>query len=406
MTTPLRITYLAPFFDPATQFGGPITSMRQLCRGMAGRGHQVRVVTTDLGVGPDLPRDRWVARDGYRIWYGQSRASTRPAPYHAPMLRAPLDEALADSDLLHLQLGLTLVNVLGRRRAQAHGLPYLYTPRGVLCPHRLRDRGWSKRLFLHAFERRIVHGAAALHALTPKERDDLLGQGGEPARIHVIPNGIDMGDPATWPSGEPFREAHGIASDAPLVLFLGRLQRVKGLDLLLEAFAAARRDVPGLTLALAGPDEGAAEAARRQAARLGVDDAVRFTGKVDGVMRLSAFRAADVFALTSYSEGLPVAVLEACAIGAPVLLTDRCNLPEVAEARAGRVEPADAGRLTAALREMLADRAELAAMGERARRMIDERFAITSVVGRIEMLYRQVLGQAAAAGHAEVVGHG
>ncbi len=332
MAMRLRLTYLAPFYDPATQFGGPIVILRELCQSMAERGHVVRVVANDVGIDENFPRDQWLERDGYYIWYGRGGLLSKYAPYYTPHLRRPLNEALADSDLLHMPLGLTLVNALGRRLARQHGVPYVYSPQGVLCPHRLLDRRWSKWLFLHLFERRVVRDAAALQALTRKEYEDLRGQGGRPEQIHTIPNGIDMGDPGDWPSGEAFRHDWDIPADVPLVLFLSRVAPVKGLDLLVEAFAQAKREHPTLMLAVVGPDHGAVEPARRQAATLGITEALRFTGKLDGQARLSAFRAADIFALTSYSEGLPMAVLEACAMGVPALLTEGCQVPEVGEA--------------------------------------------------------------------------
>jgi len=390
---PLYIVHALPFFDPATRFGGPVAQLRRVCRELAAHGHRVSVVTTDLEIGPDLPRDRWIQRDGYRVWYATAHRLGRWAPYYAPRIREPLDECLPDTDVLHLSLSFTHLNIVARRRAAAHGVPYVYTPRSCLDPVRLRQRRLLKVGFLALHERRIIRDAAAVHVLTDVERGQAMRQGARPDQCVVIPNGAEFDPDADFPDGNVFREHARIDPDTPLVLFMGRLHRVKGLDLLVDAFARLRADVPGAHLVIAGPDEGERPAVEARVRRLGIAAAVRFTGRLDGALRLSAFRAADVFALTSYSEGMPNAVLEACAAGTPVLISEQCNMPEVAAYAAGRVVPIGAGSAAAmaiGLREMLADPVALREMGGNARRMVRERFAWPTVIGRLDGLYRRL----------------
>ena len=103
-------------------------------------------------------------------------------------------------------------------------------------------------------------------------------------------------------------------------------------------------------------------------------------------------RAADIFALTSYSEGMSNAVLEACASGTPVLITDRCNTPEVTEYGAGCVVPPQTGEIAKALRAMLADPQHLTTMGANGPRMVRERFALPAITDRIEAMYQRIAG--------------
>ena len=177
-----------------------------------------------------------------------------------------------------------------------------------------------------------------------------------------------------------------------MVLFMGRLHRIKGLDVLVDAFATLRGSLRAAQLVIAGPDEGERAAVEVRARRLGVSDAVHVVGRVDGDLRLAALRAADVFALTSHSEGMPNAVLEACASGTPVLISDRCNLPEVSSFAAGRIVEVRAGAVAGALVEMLADQPRLESMGENGRRMVRERFAFSTVIDRLERMYEQLAG--------------
>ena len=129
----------------------------------------------------------------------------------------------------------------------------------------------------------------------------------------------------------------------------------------------------------------------------GLSDAVHVVGRVDGDLRLAAYSAADVLALTSWSEGIPNAVLEACAAGTPVLISDRCNVPEVAAFSAGRIVPVSPAPVAAALGAMLADRVGLESMGANGRRMIRERFGFSTVIDRLEHLYDRLARLDAAA---------
>ncbi len=387
---PLSIVHALPFFDPATRFGGPVAQLRHVCRLLAERGHHVSVITTNLDVGPAVPRDRWVQREGYRVWYASAHRFGGCAPYYSPGVRAPLDACLAQAHVLHLSLSFTHMNIVARQRAAVHRVPYVYTPRSCLDPVRLRQRPLLKMGFLTLFERRIIRDAAAVHILTEVEREQVMRQGARSEQCVVIPNGAEFDPDAVGRDGIAFRSYAGIDRDTPLVLFMGRLHRIKGLDVLIDAFAAVRSHEPTVKLVIAGPDEGERSAVDARARRLGCTDAVHFVGRLDGDLRRSAFRAADVFALTSYSEGMPNAVLEACAAGTPVLVSDRCNLPEISAYGAGRVVAAEATSAAAALRKMLADPDGLKIMGANAQRMVRERFAFPAVIDRLEMLYERL----------------
>src|SRR5262245_62240223 len=96
-----RIVHALPYFDPATRFGGPVAQLRGLCRALAQRGHEISVVTTDAGVEDPLPRDRWLQRDGYRVWYARCGRGGAAPPHWVPRAQIPLAEALRGADALH-----------------------------------------------------------------------------------------------------------------------------------------------------------------------------------------------------------------------------------------------------------------------------------------------------------------
>jgi glycosyltransferase involved in cell wall biosynthesis len=254
----------------------------------------------------------------------------------------------------------------------------------------MRQRRLSKYAFLMLYERAIIRDAAAIQVLTESERDQVVRQGARPEQCVLVPNGVEVDTDTIFPDGAIFRKHFRIHKTAPLVLVLGRLQRAQAIDALIESFARVFASIPAARLVVAGADERARASIERQAKRLGIQQALLIVGRLDGNLRLAAFRAADVFTLLSASPGTFGTVLEAGAAGTALLVSDRCDLPEVARYGAGRVVRPEVDALAAALREMLADRPALKAMGEAARRMVRERFSFSTVVERVEQMYRSV----------------
>jgi glycosyltransferase involved in cell wall biosynthesis len=375
----LRLVKLMPFYGE--RFGGSARIADLICRELARRGHEVTVITSDLG-GPVL------AGSGYHVIACPTRRWHRVAPYLPPPGMAPaLRAALRGADLLCVNVGLSLVAGLGRRIARAVQVPYVYNAEGALDPVRLRHRRLGKRAFLAFSERAVLRDAAALQAVTADEADWLVAQGADPHRVHVIPNAVSgevRGD------GAAFRKAHGIGRHEVVILYLGRLHTLKGIDLALRAAAPLLRARGDVRFVVAGPDDGEGPRLRALVQSLAIGHRTLFCGPVPAAAVSSALAAADVFALTSHSEGLSLAALEAAVSGLPLWLSDRCGLPEVTAFGAGTVDPPDEVQLRRSLAGLLADPGRRAACGRNAAAMVRQRFELSQVVSRLEALYADV----------------
>ena len=221
--------------------------------------------------------------------------------------------------------------------------PLVYHVQGMFEPYILNRSRWKKRLVHWLFEDANIRDVRLWRALTPKEADQIRARGYR-APIVVAPNGIDLGhynragqpdDPIETPLIGALKKTR------KRLLFLARIHPKKGLNLLLPAWAglgAARR---GWELVIAGPDEqGYMETVRRLAEELGVEEEITFTGTVTGQHKVNLFHSADLYALTSYSEGMPTSVLEAMACAVPVVATRDCNIAEIGPA----AKPGNASR--------------------------------------------------------------
>ncbi len=174
-----------------------------------------------------------------------------------------------------------------------------------------------------------------------------------------------------------------------VVLFVGRLERDKGVFDLLAAIARLRSRFPAVRLWLAGA--GDVEAVNRCARELGVAHAMELLGWITGPQKRRAFAAASVFALPSYTEGLPVALLEAMGARLPVVATDVGGIPSVVTQHANGllVKPGDIGALADALATVLGDPLLRERMGRQSRERIVRDFSAHKVVGQLEALYRR-----------------
>jgi len=181
-----------------------------------------------------------------------------------------------------------------------------------------------------------------------------------------------------------------LAAKPNLILFLGRLEAAKGIYDLLDAVARVRAAVPDLRLACAG--DGDRVGVAHYAERIGIADAVKFTGWVGPSGKRALLEHAAVFALPSSDEALPVSLLEAMSAGVPVVASPVGGIPEVVSDGASGflVAPGDKGALERALRRLLMDRKLAARMGAAARDTARARFSPERALPLLENLYESL----------------
>ncbi len=276
-------------------------------------------------------------------------------------------------DVLHLH-GLwqyqSISASMWRRRT---GRPVMISPHGMLDPWALRNSGWKKRLARLLFEDTNLRGAACLHALTESEAASMRSLGlSNP--IAVIPNGIDL--PA---EGKSYRRPAWLPDDGRrLLLYIGRFHHKKGLRELMAAWAELKRLAPDTAsawrLVIAGGDDGdVARVLAADAAAHDLSDDVMLPGAVYGSVKSALLSAAAAFILPSYSEGLPMAILEAWTHTCPVFMTAACNLPEGFAAGAAVEISTDPAATARTLAEHLMD-PNLAERGRSGRELVANRF--------------------------------
>jgi glycosyltransferase involved in cell wall biosynthesis len=245
----------------------------------------------------------------------------------------------------------------------------------------------TKRAFDTALARRVARGAAVVVATSEFERAELVATGVPGERIEIRGNGF----PPPLEPGERdgLRERLGLAEE-PLLLYVGRIARGKGIELLLEA----ARALEGVHVALVGPDggDGTLAAVSAAAAEAGLRGRVHRLPPVSGSERpLSLYAEADVFVLASEGESFGMVAAEAAAAGTPVVLTDRCGVADVLGGRGALVVPYERDAVTRAVAELVADADLRRRLGDGGRRVAAE-LSWAEIVRRQEAIYRRVAG--------------
>lgn len=249
-----------------------------------------------------------------------------------------------------------------------------------------------KRIYNLLVGRALIRNAAAWVAVTAAEFPQFEAYGVDPRQVQVIPNGVNREDfPAV--DRADFCRRHALP-EAGYILFLGRLNRIKGPDLLLEAFLGIREMIPGHHLVFAGPEDGMLAELENRVAACGENSHIHFVGYVNGDDKVAAYRGARLMVIPSRLEAMSIVALEAGICGAPVLLTDQCGFPQIAQVDPRLEVPATVEGLAGGLVALLAAPGELAAIGERMREFVEAGFTWHSAAARYRRLYEKLTGAA------------
>lgn len=369
--------------------GGPSVAVRNIMKALRRRGVDVDVITTDDDGDSrrlSVVHDEFVEVDGQRVRYFPRQTVKYAASF--PLLRW-LRRNVRDYDVVHTHGLFSFAPLAAAWHARASGVPYVMRPAGVLDTWGMKNKSRIiKAASLRVVEGPLLKSAAAVHFMTPLEQAR-AAELSLSIRGVVLPLGFELNGPTEQVPG---------SMDGPdiggkrAILYLARIHPVKGVDVLLRAFARMpERDSTVLLIAGDG-DPQLISSLRRLAQDLGVEEHVHWLGFVAGARKRWLWSLATLFTLPSASENFGVAVVEAMNAGLPVVVTRGCGLADfVARARAGLVTDGSVAGLGAALSQMLADEPLRRAMGAAGREAVGRELSLDTFGTRLESLYRNIL---------------
>jgi glycosyltransferase involved in cell wall biosynthesis len=384
----VKILHVVRTIDPAAG-GLPIVPVR-LGAAQVAMGHSVFVLAerdaawTEAALFRDVPGADRLGRLGV----------TRAGPL-AMLGRGPvwgdLREHIGQVDVVHIHGLWEPLLWATAKTARALGRPYLVAAHGMLDPWSLAQKRWKKRLAMMLGWRAILNRAAALHLLNDDERR-LVAALGLTAPTVIIPIGVPLPEIDEGRAAS-FAARHPAVGARPYVLFVSRLHYKKGLDFLAEAFCFVSLNHDDVQLVVVGPDGGARGDFERQVKAAGLTDRVHVLGAISTSEKWDALAGATCFCLPSRQEGFSQAILEALAARVPVVISEHCHFPEVAEHAAGMVVPLDDASIAAALNLILSDPDSRRAMGAAGRRLVEGRFTWDRVAELSVAAYEQAISR-------------
>jgi glycosyltransferase involved in cell wall biosynthesis len=376
----MRVLNVNSLIDPVSG-GGTTERTLQISKALYVAGYDVTVLGINVGLA-DRPS---ILPSGVQLILLRCLNDR----FHIPLVSwSWLRKMVGTFDIIHMMGHWSLLNALVAQAARLEGIPYVVCPAGALPV--FGRSSVLKRIYNFLLGRRLVRYASAWIAVTEDERLHFVDYGVAQEDVTVIPNGISPDDYLDQQNN--VNAGAGLAWNVPYILFMGRLNPIKGPDLLLDAFVQVAQKWPDLQLVFSGPDGGMLGVLRERAALLGVESRVHFPGFMSGSNKISVYRNAKFLVIPSRSEAMSIVVLEAGACKIPVVLTDQCGFKSVQSVGGGLVVSPDASSIALALDRLLSAQAgELSRMGADLHNYVMASFTWSAIILKYSYLYNKIM---------------
>jgi glycosyltransferase involved in cell wall biosynthesis len=312
---------------------------------------------------------------------------------YTPSLKSKL-ESCNKLDILHFHNFRTYQNYVAYNYVQKTNTPYILQAHGSIPRIGKKELKWIYDVF---FGYRLLRDASKVIALSKVEAEQYRRMSIPEGKIAIIPNGIDLSESAELLPKGGFKKKFNIPEDKKIILYLGRIYRIKGIDLLIRAYAYLTKKMryKDAILVIVGPDDGYLNKVKSLAYDLEVSNSVLFTGLLYGKDKLQAFADSEVYVLPSRYETFPMTVLEAYACSKPVIASKVGGLTDlVIDGETGLLfEPENIEQLANSMLLLLNNHDKAEDLGLRGKQFVNSNFSIESVVDKLEKFYEEVVGR-------------
>jgi glycosyltransferase involved in cell wall biosynthesis len=369
--------------------GGCARVTYELSKELIKRGHDVTIITTDLY----KPNERHIPCDNSNVCNNlkiirckslSNWLAWKHKVYLSIELLKYLNMHLSEYDVVHLQDLISIHAAATAVLCNIYNIPYVLTTHGSV-PW-LSEKHMTNFLYKISCGKFILKHASKIVALNEMEVDQYKKIGVGEQRLEVIPNGVPLTNIAFLPKIGEFRTKYGIINNEKIILYLGRLHKIKGIELLLDAYSDIKDNL-NLVLVIAGPDDGYLKEIQNKIKCLKFENNIILTGPIYDSDKFGAYIDADVYVLPSSYEIFGITVLEACACGTPVIVTDRCGIADVIDNQAGLVVPYDKDCLRDTILHMLSEDKVRQNFGENGKLLVRERFNWEKIAEQVERVY-------------------
>jgi glycosyltransferase involved in cell wall biosynthesis len=388
----MKLLHVFDLISPS-RGGGMVTIIRNVSRALTMKGHEVTIYTSDFQLDQEYLKSLPNAR--VHPFHCISSAGNF---YYTPAIKSVIRKQLKKFDVIHLHCFRSYQNIVIHQYAKKYGIPYIIDAHGSMPRTSSSSRSikwFLKWLFDVFYGRNILQDASKVVAETEDGFNEYTAMGVKKEDIRLITPPFDISEFSELPPPGTFRDRYEITTDH-IVMFLGRIHWIKGIDFLVESFGEMSKLRDDTALVIAGPDEGHMPVLKKLVNRLNLSDKVIFTGFIGGESKLSALVDADVVVQTSiYEQGTGVP-FEAILCGTPIIVSRdtvaSCNVKDI---DAGYlVEYGNKEEMVEVLQYVLDNPGEAKVKTRRAAAYIRENLSLEKGAEKYEQLYKEVVRQA------------
>jgi len=385
----MNILQVFDFFS-LSHGGGTVDLLYQLSRGLSNRGHNVVLYTSDYKLDCDYIK----SLEGVKVHPFHSRLDI--AGLHVmPGIISESRKNIREFDVIHMHCFRSFQNLVLHHYATKSGIPYIVDAHGSAPRITAGRRGpvvFFKWLYDVLFGYRVLRDAGQLVAETQVGADEYIKLGAARDKITLIHPPIDTDGFAELPPAGMFRHKQNIGN-RKVVMFLGRINWIKGIDFLVESIALLAKQRQDVVLVIVGPDDGYKQALEKHINDLGIQDRVLFTGFLGGTDKLSALVDADVLIQPSIYEQGARPSLEAILCNTPVIVSSNTGAGEdIHKMDAGYlVEHGDVAGLRHAIQYIFDNPDEARIKTQKAKEYIRTNLSLAAQTEKYEKLYEEVI---------------
>jgi len=386
----MKINLIIPSFFPAVIYGGPIFSTLHTCEELAKIDDvEVFVSTTNTNMHSklDVPTNQWqqFASRFFVKYYNETKVDKFSFELLFKVWRD-----IKNADVVHVQYIFSTPTPIALFYAKFFNKPIVLSSRGALCSWCLSQGSRFKKIWLKYLLKPLV-SQIIWHATADQERDEILALFPN-ANISVIPNGIELEtfkkSNALNPNTFTEKFAHKCFPTGKIIVSMGRLQKKKGFDILIDAFVDVLTHYPDAKLFIAGGDEGEEQSLLAQISRLGLEEKAFLVGAIDGQDKVDFLANADLFALPSHNENFGNVYIESLAAGTPIIASHGTPWAIVEDVRCGRWVENTPKDTADAMIDMLSRERET---NREVSRKLADQYSWSSIAEQFHILYKKMV---------------
>lgn len=378
----MKILQVIPRFNPI--LGGGVNVVYNTSKALAKRGHKVTIITTKCNFSEETANE--IRKFGVEVI---------PFDYlfdlhlfiPSPSIKKWLSENIRDFDVIHMNGARSYQNNLIFKYANTYGVPYVLQPHGSIL--RIVEIKSLKLVYDLIWGYQIYKNASKLIALNHTELNSCAHMGIKKENVVIIPNGIDLEDFADLPKRGEFRKKYNIDQETKVLLYLGRLHKSKGLDLLIDAFAETTKQIEDSVLLVVGPDGGSSDRLKERSKKLRISNKIIFTGAIDEIDKRRALIDSDVF-ITPRFYGFPITFCEACVCRLPIVTSSAGEHLDWIDNRVGYVANYDVKSFSNSIINLFQNKETLRRFREECKRMAEYKFNWSVIAEQLEFIYDTV----------------